>query len=78
MDKIYIHKAKEAQLSGSNVIKAVKKWKATAGGTLRSHDKCITAGLLATAGSFLYLETSATMQAIGFKKSNIVNRVQEK
>jgi hypothetical protein len=50
--KIYIHKAKEAELSGANAVDQVKKWKATAEENLWSHDKWVTAGLIAAAGKF--------------------------
>jgi len=52
VDKIYVHKAKEAELSGANAVDRVKKRKATAEDNLRSHDKRVTAGLIAAAGKF--------------------------
>ena len=52
VDKIYVHKAKEAENGGSNAVERMRKRKATAEENLRSHDKRITAGLLAAAGKY--------------------------
>jgi hypothetical protein len=51
-DKIFVHKAKEAENSGSNAVEQMHKRKATAEENLRSHNKWITAGLLAAAGRY--------------------------
>jgi hypothetical protein len=61
VDKIYIHKAKEAQLSGNNAIEAVRKRKATAEEHLRSHYEHVTAVCWQQQGSFDFLKTSMTM-----------------
>ncbi len=37
-DKIYVHEAKEAELSGINELEQVKMWKATAEENLQLHD----------------------------------------
>ncbi len=52
VDKIYVHKAKEAENGGSNAVEWMRKRKATAEENLRSHDKRITAGLLAATGKY--------------------------
>ncbi len=52
VDKIYVHKAKEAENSGSNAVEWMRKQKATAEENFRSHNKGITAGLLAAAGRY--------------------------
>jgi len=50
VDKIFVHKAEEAELSGANAVDRVKKRKATAEENLKLHDKRVTAGLIAAAG----------------------------
>jgi hypothetical protein len=69
VDKIYIQKAKEAQLSGNIAIEAVRKRKATAEEHLRSHNKHVAAGMLAAAGKFQLSEDNGDL---------VRDRVQEK
>jgi hypothetical protein len=52
VEKIVIHKSKEAELTGSNAVERMRKRKATAEESICSHNKRITAGLLAAAGKF--------------------------
>ena len=52
VEKIVIHKSKEAELTGSNAVEQMRKRKATAEEGICSHNKRITAGLLAAAGKF--------------------------
>jgi hypothetical protein len=52
VDRIFIHKSREAGNTGNNAVDQMKKRKATAEANLRSHDKRITAGLLAAAGRY--------------------------
>ena len=56
VERIVLHKTKEAEQSGSNAVERMRKRKATAEENLRSHDKRITAGLLAAAGKFRLAE----------------------
>ena len=51
-DKIFVYKTKEADNSGTNAVERMRKRKATAEQHIQSHDKHITAGLLAAAGRF--------------------------
>jgi hypothetical protein len=51
-DKIFVYRAKEAENTGTNAVERMRKWKATAKQHIQSHDKHITAGLLAAAGRF--------------------------
>ena len=52
VDKIFVYKTKEADNSGTNAVERMRKRKATAEQHIQSHDKRITAGLLAAAGRF--------------------------
>jgi hypothetical protein len=52
VDKIYGHKAKEAELSSANAVDQVKKQKTIAEENLRLHDKHVTVGLIAAVGKF--------------------------
>jgi hypothetical protein len=52
VDKIFVYKTKEADNSGTNAVERMRKKKATAEQHIQSHDKRITAGLLAAAGRF--------------------------
>jgi hypothetical protein len=56
VERIVIHKTKEAEQCGSNAVERMRRRKATAEENLRSHDKRITAGLLAAAGKFRLAE----------------------
>jgi hypothetical protein len=53
VDKIFVYKAKEAENTGTNAVERMRKWKATPKQHIQSHDKHITAGLLAAAGRFM-------------------------
>jgi len=52
VDKICLYKTKESENSGTNAVERMRKRKATAEQHLKSHDKRITAGLIAAAGKF--------------------------
>jgi hypothetical protein len=52
VDKIFVYKSKEADNTGINAVERMRKRKATAEQHIQSHDKRITAGLLAAAGRF--------------------------
>jgi hypothetical protein len=52
VERIVIHKSKETELTGSNAVERMRKRKAAAEESIRSHNKRITAGLLAAAGKF--------------------------
>jgi hypothetical protein len=52
VDRIVVHKMKEANRSGTNAADHLRKRKATAEANIASQEKRITAGLLAAAGKF--------------------------
>ncbi len=52
VDRIFVHKSREAENTGNNAVYQMKKWKVTAEANLHSHDKCIKAGLLAAARKY--------------------------
>jgi hypothetical protein len=52
VDRIFVHKSREAGDTGNNAVDQMKKQKATAEVNCRSHDKRIIAGLLAAAGKY--------------------------